>query len=312
MQVKAAPGRACKAAAGIRPGSPRNPAMAYKTLFTVVTAATGDPGVGGDSIEALDAAIALARAEDAHLEVLALGIDHTQIGYFYAGASAMIYQETLERAQEEAAAQEAQARRRLSRHDLRWSIDTAVAQLGGMSGLIAQRARFADLAVMPRPYGPGRGTQHEAAVEAALFEGQVPLLVVPDGLTDPGRFDRVVIAWNQSSEAMAAIRHALPVLRRATVVNIAVIDPPQHGAERSDPGGPIGQMLSRHGVRSEVSVLARTMPRTSDVIARHVADIGADLLVMGAYGHSRFRQAILGGTTRNTLEQSAVPVLMAH
>ncbi len=286
--------------------------MAYKTLFTVVSAATGDPDAAAGSIEALDAAIAMARKEDAHLDVLALGIDRTQIGYFYAGASAMIYQETLERAQEEATAQEGAVRRRLASEDIRWSVDAAVAQIGGMSGLIAQRARFSDLAVMPRPYGAGRGPEHEAAIEAAMFEGQTPALVVPDGLSDPGRFDRVVVAWNQSGEAMRAIREALPVLKRAVLVNIAVIDPPQHGPERSDPGGALSQMLARHGVRTEVSVLARTMPRTSDVLARHVADMAADLLVMGAYGHSRFREAILGGTTRNTLEQMAVPVLMAH
>ena len=67
-----------------------------------------------------------------------------------------------------------------------------------------------------------------------------------------------------------------------------------------------------HGVRAEVSVLARTLPRISDILARHVRDQNADLLVMGAYGHSRFREAILGGATRNMLEQAEVPVLMAH
>ena len=95
-------------------------------------------------------------------------------------------------------------------------------------------------------------------------------------------------------------------------MNIAVIDPPQHGPERSDPGGMLCQMLVRHGVRAEVSVLAKTLPRISDVLARHVRDQNADLLVMGAYGHSRFREAILGGATRNMLEEAEVPVLMAH
>ena len=61
-----------------------------------------------------------------------------------------------------------------------------------------------------------------------------------------------------------------------------------------------------------MSVLARTLPRVSDVLLRHVRDANADLLVMGAYGHSRFREAILGGATRNMLEQTTVPVLMAH
>jgi nucleotide-binding universal stress UspA family protein len=71
-------------------------------------------------------------------------------------------------------------------------------------------------------------------------------------------------------------------------------------------------MLVRHGVRAEVVVLAKTAPRVSDTLARHVLDQDADLLVMGAYGHSRFREFLLGGATRDMLEHAAVPVLMAH
>ena len=72
------------------------------------------------------------------------------------------------------------------------------------------------------------------------------------------------------------------------------------------------QMLVRHKVHADVAVLARTQSRVSDVLARHAADLNADMLVMGAYGHSRFREAILGGATRNMLEQAEVPVFMAH
>ncbi|MEZ5756087.1 MAG: universal stress protein, partial [Paracoccaceae bacterium] len=148
---------------------------------------------------------------------------------------------------------------------------------------------------------------------AALFEGQAPVLILPEtGAGHAAAPRRIVIAWNQSAEAMVAVRKALPMLKQADMVNIAVIDPPQHGAERSDPGGMLCQMLVRHGVKAEVSVLARTLPRISEVLARHVRDMNADLLVMGAYGHSRFREAILGGATRNMLEQAEVPVLMAH
>ena len=111
---------------------------------------------------------------------------------------------------------------------------------------------------------------------------------------------------------MAATRAALPLLKGADLVDITVVDPPPHGPERSDPGGLLCQMLVRHGVRAEVSVLARSLPRVSEVLARHATDQNADLLVMGAYGHSRFREAILGGATRNMLEQAELPVLMAH
>ena len=148
--------------------------------------------------------------------------------------------------------------------------------------------------------------------EAALFEGSAPVLIVPDDGLPADFAQNIMIAWNQSNEAMNAIRKALPLLKAATLVDITVIDPPAHGPERSDPGGQLSQWLARHGVKVEVSVLAKTLPRISDVINRHVRDTSSDMVVMGAYGHSRFREAILGGATRNMLEMAEVPVLMAH
>ncbi|MGC9368439.1 MAG: universal stress protein [Paracoccaceae bacterium] len=279
--------------------------MAYKTILTIITDADL-------AKSALESAIALSEREDAHLDVLCLGVDRTQTGYYYAGTNAMIQQETLERAQKEAAEIETAAKQRLSAESIKWSCESAVAQIAGLSHLVAQRARFSDLVVMPKPYGEGRAIEDEAAVEAAMFDGKAPVLVMPEGASTAEIGKRVVIAWNQSAEALIAIRTALPILQAADTVNISIIDPPQHGPDRSDPGGALSQYLSRHGVKTEISVLAKTMPRISDILCRHVQDIGADMVVMGAYGHSRFREAILGGATRNMLENTEVPVLMAH
>ena len=286
--------------------------MAYKSLLTVAT----EPARVAAT---LAAAGEIAIAQDGHLDVLAVGIDRTQVGYSYVGSGAVLLQVALERAEAEAREVETAAKAAAAAQPqaLRWSSEAAVAQVGGLADLVAIRARFADLVVMPRPYGKDRGPEGEAIVEAALFEGQAPVLILPEPIrtqAETGRRmgRRIVVAWNQSREAMTAVRRALPFLKRADLVSITVIDPPAHGAERSDPGGLLCQTLVRHGVKAEVSVLARTMPRVSDVLARHVRDIDADMIVMGAYGHSRFREAILGGATRNMLEQAEVPVLMAH
>ncbi|WP_372604703.1 universal stress protein [Actibacterium sp.] len=279
--------------------------MAYKTILTVVS--------NSDlSRSALDAAITMATRQDAHLEILCLGIDRTQTGYYFAGTNAVLLQETLQKAQDDAAAVEAAVQQRMSGEALRWGSDAAVAQVTGLSQLVAARARFADLVVLPKPYGEDRGIEDEAITEAALFDGQVPVLVAPANANLTAIGQRIALAWNQSSEAMTAIRCALPMLKEADLVDITVIDPPQHGPDRSDPGGLLSQMLGRHGVRAEITVLAKTMPRISDVLLRHVSDMSADMVVMGAYGHSRFREAILGGATRNMLEAATVPVLLAH
>ncbi len=279
--------------------------MAYKSLLTVLT----DPTLADAPLNQL---IALAEAQDAHVEALCLGVDRTQTGYYYAGANAMILQETLSRAHEEAAAVLAHARGVLGKSGVRWSAEDGVAQIADLARHVALRARFADLVVLPQPYGDKRGAEVEPVVEAALFDGHAPVLVVPDKHEAKGQFRTIVVAWNESAEAMAAIRKALPFLVAADLVHIAIIDPPSHGPERSDPGGLLSQMLARHGVTCEIDVLSKTMNRVSDVIKRHASDTNADLVVMGAYGHSRFREAILGGATRNMLENAPVPVLMAH
>lgn len=279
--------------------------VAYKTILTIIT----DTDLA-DS--ALEPAITLAARESAHLDVLCLGVDRTQTGYYYAGTNAFIQQETLHKAQEDAAAIEAAVKSRLGREGIAWTSEAAVAQIAGLSHLVAQRARFSDLVVMPRPYGEGRGIEDEAATEAVLFDGHAPLLIVPKGSDTAVIGRKIVLAWNQSHEAMAAVKQSLPLMQAADLVNIAIVDPPKHGPDRSDPGGALSQMLSRHGVRTEISVLAKTMPRISDVLQRHAQDIEADMLIMGAYGHSRFREAIMGGATRDMLEKTSVPVLMAH
>ncbi len=278
--------------------------MGYKTILTVVSS-PDQPGQ-------LDAAIELTRREDAHLDVFCLGVDHSQTGYYYAGASAYVFQESIDKAMAEAQAMENSIRARLATEDIRWAVDSAVAQVGGLSTLIGMRARFSDLVVLPRPYGPEGGPDAEAITEAALFEGSCPVLILP-GNEIPENFGRkILIAWNQSEEAVTAVRRARPFLKAAESVEITVIDPSSHGPERSDPGGALCQMLTRHGIKAEIAVLARTMPKISEILAQRATETGASLIVMGAYGHSRFREAILGGATRNMLENAAVPILMAR
>ncbi|MEZ5732607.1 MAG: universal stress protein [Paracoccaceae bacterium] len=279
--------------------------MAYKSILTIVT----DPAAVGAQIET---AIDIARREDAHLDVLCLGVDYTQTGYYYAGAAAVLSQQAQDDARNAVEAAEATIRRRLALEDIRWSVDSSIAMVGAVGAPVALSARFSDLVVLQKPYGGDAEQAREIILEASLFEGRAPVLVVPAG-TAPKEFGkRIVLAWNQSDEALSAVRAALPLLKAASLVNITIIDPPAHGPERSDPGGLLSQLLARHGVKAEVSVLARTLPRASEVLCRHARDINADMVVMGAYGHSRFREAILGGATRNMLEMADLPVFMAH
>lgn len=279
--------------------------MAYKSLLCVLSD-------WEHCQPALAQSISLAKSEDAHLEVLCLGVDLTQVTSYYAGANAVILQETISRAMEDAETLKKQAEARLQGESILWSTCTSVAALADIGRHIAARSRFADLVILPHPYGKSVGPEHEPVTEAALFEGKAPVLVVPNKGQMTLAPERVVIGWNESSEAMAAVRSALPILKRALWVNITVIDPPVHSPNRSDPGGMLSQFLARHGVTAEITVLSKTMPRISDILIRHVIDRQAEMIVMGAYGHSRLREAIFGGATRDMLEQAKAPLFLAH
>lgn len=279
--------------------------MAYKSLLTVLT----DPA----HIDApLDQIAALSAAFDAHADALCIGVDRSPHGYYEAGGNTLILQQALEQAQGEADTILARADAVLGGAGIRWSSERAVAPLAAMGTHVASRSRFADLVVMPLPYGAQKGGDMEVAVEAALFGGRAPVLVLPESKAPSTQFKTIMVAWNEAAEAMTAVRRALPLLQSADLVRIVTVAPAKHQPDRTDPGSLMSQMLARHGVTCEIDVLSQTMPRTSDVLNRHATDTGSDMIVMGAYGHSRLREAILGGATRNMLESAKVPVLMAH
>jgi len=188
-------------------------------------------------------------------------------------------------------------------------------------------ARHADLVVMgqadPEHASTSAGSEFPAQV---LSHAGCPVLLVPyAGLPRPasgqaGPARRILVAWNASKEAARAVRAALPLLRRAERVQIAVFDPDSeralHGAS---PGADLLQYLARHGVQADLLVrqsqragLLKRPTGTGEALLALLAEEGCDLLVLGAYGHSRFRETLLGGVTRTVLESMTAPVLMAH
>lgn len=279
--------------------------MAYKSILSVVTHA-------GTAAKQLDAAVDFARRYDAHLDVLCLGIDPIDVALYSVGGSVAVAWQGIEAARTDAAAIGAAVRARLAPEDIRWAAEDVVSQSGLVGSAVGLRARYADLVILGRPHDGGASHVAAAVLEGALFDGRAPVLIVPPGGMPAGYASRIVLGWNEGEEAMAATRQAMPFLKQAASVNIAVVDPSTDSVERSDPAGALSQMLARHGVHAEVSVLARTQNRVADILIRHATEVGAGMIVMGGYGHSRFREAVLGGTTRHMLDTATLPVFMAR
>jgi nucleotide-binding universal stress UspA family protein len=280
--------------------------MGYKTISVIITDAANDA-------IALHAARAIAEREDGHLDVHCLGVDPTRFEPMPAGSAAIVLESGIAEAQEHADELVAWVASRLPDDMAKVSIHPVVIPQLGIDTLVSRLARYSDLIVATKPYGATRNPLLVTVLESELFGAGVPVLVVPPcpGTGDEP-FRTVVAAWDESNESFNAIKAALPFLCAAEQVEVVMIDPPSHSPERSDPGGALSLLLSRHGVKTEVSVLSRTMPRVSDVLTRYAKEKGADLIVMGAYGHSRLREAIMGGATRDMLEASEIPLLMTR
>ena len=282
--------------------------MAYKTISIIVTDQVVDA-------PALASAMALTERAGGHLDVYCLGVDPARYEPLPAGSAVAILEtgaaEARTRADELANWAEAQVAGMSTA-----SVEAVVVPQMGIDTGLARITRYADLVVCSRPYGRSSAPLQVTVLEAILFGTGAPILVLggeAEAKADAGAPPkRVLLAWDESREALTAMRHALPILQAANRVDVVMVDPPSHSPERSDPGGALCMMLSRQGVRAEVSILARTLPRISDCLARFAREHDCDMIVMGAYGHSRLREAMLGGPTRDMLEAAQVPLFMAH
>jgi nucleotide-binding universal stress UspA family protein len=174
-------------------------------------------------------------------------------------------------------------------------------------------ARYADLVIAGQPErdNAAPGMSSGFAADLLLSAGR-PVLLVPFAGRFPSAGKKVLVAWNASREAARAVTDALPLLEGASLVEVVAFDPGRGGEHGELPGADIGLYLSRHGVKVTAARQLGTGIDVGSQILSRAADIDADLIVMGAYGHSRTRELVLGGATRTLLESMTVPVLMSH
>ncbi len=279
--------------------------MTYRSIATILN----DPLTATDM---LAFAIQAARQWGAHLHVLCTGIDSTDPGFYYAGAQAIAVQQNLEVAQGDAQALEGIAQDVLRNEDILWDLEAVTLMAGGIGPFLTDHMRFFDLAILPLPYGEGRSFVDVSGFEACLFGADIPVLVAPAGAQMGRGLSRMMIAWDDGAEALAAAKAARPLASAARLCEICIINPDRHGPDRSDPGGRLAQLLSREGAHVEVTVMARNQDAIAAQLLQRAGETGADLLVMGAYGHSRLREAVMGGVTRSVLRDASLPVLMAR
>lgn len=262
--------------------------------------------------ERQELAFALADRYDAHLVGLFALSAPWVPSYIRADASALLIAAQERRRAESAAEAEAEFRAAAARYGnvkAEW-------RASGADALDAVRlnARYADLVVIGQLE---RDTERETGIAQEFVDELVvscgrPVLLVPYAGHFPDAGKRALVAWNASPEASRAISDALPLLARAESVDVVVFAAGRSGDHGEEPGADAALYLARHGVKAAVSRYGSPGLDIGSQILSRAADMDVDLIVMGAYGHSRIRELVLGGATRTILESMTAPVLMSR
>lgn len=262
----------------------------------------------------LELAIDLARRHDAHLtalHVVDIGMPLIAMADGGGGAAlAGLIDQMRDTGLADASTIEAAFRERIRREGMQGEWRQAE---GMVAEMVTLHARYADLVIVGQDDPDGPGTATVGLAGDILFGAGRPVLVVPyaGSVTSTGR--RVLVGWNAGREAARAVNDALPLISMADSACVLTVNPRIGvGGHGEQPGADIALHLARHG--ATVTVEHRVAPDApdADLLLNHAADINADLIVIGAYGHSRLREFVLGGVTRTILKQMTVPVLMSH
>lgn len=259
---------------------------------------------------ALDYAVTVAKTFDAHLTGIAFVQDLASAGALCNGATVIALDDY--RREAEAAAEAAKVRFEETRQREGLTAESRALNAGAISlpELLARTARRFDLTILPQADLEDAGSA-EIMIEAALLGSGRPILIVPYLQEGGVKFDRILVCWDGSHSAARAIADAMPFLTRAEQVEVVTVAT-DGKADDSTPGVSIAHHLSRHDVIVEVRNIIAHSQDVSLRIRSHAALRSADLIVMGGYGHSRLREFVLGGATRDILESTVVPTLMSH
>jgi nucleotide-binding universal stress UspA family protein len=177
--------------------------------------------------------------------------------------------------------------------------------------ILATLARRFDLGVFMQ--SEPNGVDNDDIIETSLFQSGRPLIVVPYIQKDGLKLDHVVCCWDGSRAAARAINDGLPLLVKATTVDVLIV---VNAKTNSEPnvirGAEIAKHLARHDVKVQIVTIPAADIDVGNAILSYVADVSGTLIVMGGYGHAKLRERILGGVTRDMLKSMTVPVFMSH
>ena len=261
-----------------------------------------------------DIAIGLAAGHEAHLTGLGISAMTVIPSFVDAELPPNIIEERLAQLREMVAEAEATFKAKSGQAGISFEWRVIEMPVGDVARVVSHQARHTDLTIVgqPDPQVSGRTVSLDM-VERLILEAGGPVLLVPYVGKVETLAKHAFLAWNGSRESARAAHDLLPLLARGAQVTVMYVNPPgDDHAERDIAGVDVATYLARHDLDVKAAhVIAEDM-KVGDMILSRAVDAGADLIVMGAYGRSRFREMILGGATRHILQHMTMPVLMSH
>lgn len=252
-------------------------------------------------------AISLASGFEAHLTVAAVVIDPT-VGLGFTQGAAAFAASVLDKARDAARAAVGEIGSMAQRSGVSAEVELVEAASATLGDALGRLLRHFDLTIIEQP-NPEVRDDKTTLIEAALFGSGRPLLLVPYVHQKPAHLQNVTVAWDASGAAARALGDAMPLLKGAKRIEIVTVGTPA-GSDVDASAARITGHLGRHGLTAERRLLPDIDVASGLLSSAH--NSGADLLVMGGYGHSRFRELVFGGATRGILQSMTVPVLMSH
>lgn len=280
--------------------------MSYKTILAYLPDRQ-------NAEKLLDATLPIARRNDAH--VIGLHVI-PRVPVMYAVAAAEIPPDVIAQ-QEEMLQREADALKdyfneRCERAGARGEWRCNKIERADLASDIVSQTLCADLVVMTQQEEDPFGLSSDLPSRVVVDTGR-PVLILPRYVKVSEIAKHVVVAWNGSREAARAAFDAIPFMKHADTVKVLAIDPQcRQGYDSIALGDEISLCLARHDVSAEAKVSTSGSISVGDELLNRLTDEGCDLLVMGCYGHSRLRETLFGGVTRELLEHMTAPVLMSH
>jgi len=281
--------------------------MAFKDILVHLDSCKG-------CSDRIDAAVALAGRDAARLKGVAFSLKSTVSTYLGIDIPSSLTREQQDLVRK--AAQEALARFEKAAREAGITHESEIIECGAAKAphMLSFMARHHDLTFLgqPDPDEPG-GSFHNLLLENVLFESGRPVYIVPYIGRPHMKVRKAVIAWDGGKKAVRAVNEAIPLLQARQEVIILVINPGERkGIHGAHPGRDLAEHLRHHGIDARPDVFTVDDAKPDTVVLNYMSDSGADLLVMGAYSHSRLREKAFGGVTNTILNHMTTPVFMAE